>query len=176
MPFFFFFFFFARGWVSIFVAFSIFLSRQWSHVHLVLSCNVTSHLTSAITELPRWLVARIFATRVAEMGSVPTFSVEIFRIESYSHSCGYPARRLVFLGQCWDWLAQCQYTVTWWNRKFYLQLVSHCGSMYNLSVQIHLWDTLACCLDIKQQTNKHAVTELTYSLFFSLCLFSSFFF
>ena len=113
MPFFFFF--LARGWVSIFVAFSIFLSRQWWHVHLVLSCNVTSHLTSAITELPRWLVARIFATRVAVLGSVPTFSVEIFRIESYSHSCGYPARRLVFLGQCWDWLAQCQYTVTWWN-------------------------------------------------------------
>ena len=28
------------------------------------------------------------------------------------HPSGYPARRLVLLGQRWDWSARCQYTVT----------------------------------------------------------------
>ena len=40
-------------------------------------------------------------------------------------------RCLVLQGQRWDWLAQCQYSVTGWGRKFDLQLLSPCGSMYN---------------------------------------------
>ena len=44
------------------------------------------------------------------------------------HSSGYPARRLALQGQCGDWLAQYQYTVTGWSRKFDLQLLSQCGS------------------------------------------------
>ena len=34
-------------------------------------------------------------------------------------------------GAWWNWLAWCQYTVTGWDRKFGLQLLSQCGSMYN---------------------------------------------
>ena len=53
-------------------------------------------------------------------------------VESYQwlknwNSNGYPARRLAFLGQRWDWSARCQYTVTGWGRKFDLQLLSQCG-------------------------------------------------
>ena len=45
------------------------------------------------------------------------------RVESYQwfrnwHSSGYSARRLALQGQCWDWSARCQYTVTRWGRKF----------------------------------------------------------
>ena len=45
------------------------------------------------------------------------------RVESYQwlenwHRSGYPARHLALWGQCWDWFARCQYTVTGWRRKF----------------------------------------------------------
>ena len=43
-------------------------------------------------------------------------------------SSGYPARRLAIQGEFWDWLARCQYTVTGWDGKFGLQLLSQCGS------------------------------------------------
>ena len=35
------------------------------------------------------------------------------------------------VGQCWDSSARCQYTVTGWDEKFGLQLLSQCGSTYN---------------------------------------------
>ena len=44
------------------------------------------------------------------------------------HSSGYPAKRLALWSQCWDWSARCQYTVTGWDGKFGLQLLSKCGS------------------------------------------------
>ena len=44
------------------------------------------------------------------------------------HSSGYLAWHLALQGQCWDWLAWCQYTVTGWDGKFDLQLLSQCGS------------------------------------------------
>ena len=47
------------------------------------------------------------------------------------HSSGCPARRLALKGQRWDWLARCQYTVTGWDGKFDLQLLSQCGSTCN---------------------------------------------
>ena len=34
-------------------------------------------------------------------------------------------------GQCWDWSARCQYTMTEWDGKFGLQLLFQCGSTYN---------------------------------------------
>ena len=42
---------------------------------------------------------------------------EFFQVESYQwyknwNSSGYPDRCQALLGQCWDWLAQCQHTVT----------------------------------------------------------------
>ena len=40
-------------------------------------------------------------------------------------------------GQSWDWLAQCQYTVTEWDNKCDLQLVSQCGNMY---ICLRRWD------------------------------------
>ena len=47
------------------------------------------------------------------------------------------ARRLAIREQRWDWLSRCQYTVTGWDRKFDLQLLSQCGSTYNcLSIPI----------------------------------------
>ena len=46
------------------------------------------------------------------------------------HSNGYPARRLALQRQRRDWLARCQYTVTRWDRKFDLQLLSQSGSKW----------------------------------------------
>ena len=46
-------------------------------------------------------------------------------------SSGCPAICLLQLGQSWDLLALCQYTVTGWGRKFDLQLLSQCSSVYN---------------------------------------------
>ena len=63
-------------------------------------------------------------------------------VESYQwrknwHSSGYPARHLALWGHCWDWLNRCQYTVSGWDGKLDLQLLSQCGSMYNyLSISI----------------------------------------
>ena len=78
------------------------------------------------------------------------------RVESYQRLTNW--HPVATLGQSWDWLARCQYTVSGWNRKFDLQLLSQSGSMYNCE-QIWSWDALACCWDVKQpinkQTNKH---------------------
>ena len=41
------------------------------------------------------------------------------------------ARRRAIHGQCWDWLAHCQYTVAGWDGKFDPQLLSQCGSTLN---------------------------------------------
>ena len=51
----------------------------------------------------------------------------------------------------------CQYTVTGWGRTFDPQLLSQCGSTVKLSEQIRPWDTLACCWDVKQPTNKQCL-------------------
>ena len=82
-----------------------------------------------------------------------------FRVESYQwlknrHSSGYPARRLALRGQYRDWLARCQYIVTGWDGKFDLQLLSQCGSTYNCLSTSVPWDTLACCSDVRQPSNK----------------------
>ena len=55
--------------------------------------------------------------------------------------------------QCWDWLDQCQYTVTGWGGKLDLQLLSQWGSTYDClsrSVPERVVGTLS-----KQPTNKH---------------------
>ena len=68
------------------------------------------------------------------------------------YSSGYPARRLAIKGQCWDWLAQCQYL--WLDEmeslicNFYLSVAAR------KIEQIRPWDTLLCCWDVKQPTNK----------------------
>ena len=59
-----------------------------------------------------------------------------FQVESHQwlknwYCSGYPARHLALQGQHWDWLAWCQYSVTGWDRKFDLLLLSRYGSMYN---------------------------------------------
>ena len=59
----------------------------------------------------------------------------IFRVESYKwlqnwHCNGYPARCLSSWERRLDWLARCQYSVTGWNGKFDLRLLSQCGSTH----------------------------------------------
>ena len=59
----------------------------------------------------------------------PDFSgVESYQWLKKWHSSGYPARRLALQGQCWDWSARCQYTVTGWDGQCKQQLLSQCGS------------------------------------------------
>ena len=46
-----------------------------------------------------------------------------------------------------DWLVPCQYTVTGWS---------------HVSMQIRPWDTLACCWDVKQPTNKQSHVSILW--------------
>ena len=73
------------------------------------------------------LVVKVSAWRVKDPGFKAHLRRYFFGVESYQwlnnwHSSGYPARHLVLQGQCWDWLARCQYTATGWDGKFGLQL------------------------------------------------------
>ena len=44
---------------------------------------------------------------------------------------GYPARQMASQGQCWDWLGWCPYTVTGWDKKIDLLLLSQRDNLYN---------------------------------------------
>ena len=78
-------------------------------------------------------VVKVPASRAEDPGFESHLRWNFSRVESYQwlqnwHSSGYPARCLALKGQCWDWLAQCQYTVTGWDGKFGLQFLSQYGS------------------------------------------------
>ena len=86
------------------------------------------------------LVVKASASRAGD----PEFKSRLRRdfsgVESYQwlknwHSSGYPARRPALWGQHWDCLSRCQYTVTGWDGKLDLQLLSQCGNFY-LSVVV----------------------------------------
>ena len=67
---------------------------------------------------------------LASNRTVPNSRRVLLRDVSWSsHTMDYPARRLALKGQCWIWLGRCQYTVTGWDGKFDLWLLSQCGSM-----------------------------------------------
>ena len=94
--------------------------------------------------------------------SSPACAVNFFQVKSYQwlknwHSSGYPARCLALQGQRWDTLAWCQYTVAGWCRNFYLSVAAQ-----KLTEQIRPWDTLACCWDFKQPTNKREKSRRVY--------------
>ena len=97
------------------------------------------------------LVIKASATRAEDPQFESCLRQDFSWVESYQwhwHSSGYPARRLLLLGQCWDWLAWCQYTVIGWDGKFDLQLLSQCGRSV-LEIHSHVAGTLS-----KQQTSK----------------------
>ena len=82
---------------------------------------------------PRCLVVKVSTSRAEDSGFESCLCRDFLGVEPYQwlknwHSSGYPARCLVLQGQCWDWLAQCQNSVTGWDIKFGLQLLSQCGS------------------------------------------------
>ena len=55
---------------------------------------------------------------------VPHIVSNMYTQVALAQSCAnHSAKHLVLMGQSWDWLAQCQYTVTGWGRKFDLQLL-----------------------------------------------------
>ena len=119
---------------------------SWQHVHwgseLVSrrrrrNCSQDTR-TSTATSSHRLvgLVVKASSSKAEDPGFESRLRRDFFGVESYQwlqnwHSSGYPARRLVLQGQCWDWLAQCQYTVTGWDGKFGLQLLPQCGSTQN---------------------------------------------
>ena len=107
------------------------------------------------------LVVKASTSRAESPGFESCLCRDFFGVESYQwlknwHSSGYPARRLALYGQHWDWSARCQYTVTGWGRTLDLQLLSQVWQHVKLSEQIRPWDTLACCWDVKQATNKQS--------------------
>ena len=81
------------------------------------------------------LVVKTFASREADPGFESRLRRDFAGSSHASnlknwHWSGYPARHLALQGQCWDWLARCQYIVTGWDGEFKLQLLSQCGSTY----------------------------------------------
>ena len=64
---------------------------------------------------------------------------------------------------CWDWLAWCQYTVTCWDSKFDLQLLSQCGSTYTyLSKSIpEMHEHVALMISNHQATLADLMLQLT---------------
>ena len=78
------------------------------------------------------LVVKASPSRAEDPGFESRLHQDFFGVESYQsyqwHSSGYPARRLVLQGQCWDWLARCQYTMTGVDGKvvcnFYLSVAA----------------------------------------------------
>ena len=63
------------------------------------------------------LVVKASASRAEDPGFESRLRRDFSEVESYQwlknlHSSGYPARLLALYGQCRDWLARCQYTVT----------------------------------------------------------------
>ena len=71
-------------------------------------------------------------------------------------------------GHCWDWPAQCQYTVTGWDRKFYQQTFISVWQHIKVSEQIHPWDTLACYWDVQQPTTISPLQPVQNTCQFSL--------
>ena len=82
--------------------------------------------------LPWWPSGKAPAWRVGDMRIHPSL-LWLGHASDLRHWYfgDYPARRLVWLGQCLDWLTWCQYTGTGWDSTFDLQLLSQCGSMCN---------------------------------------------
>ena len=85
--------------------------------------------------LSAWSSGRASVWRVGGWGSLPVFPGQVMPMTS--HATVVVALPEVWvnawtgLSECLDWLALCQYIVTWWGSKFDLQLQSQCGSMYN---------------------------------------------
>ena len=79
------------------------------------------------------LMVKASISRAEDLGFESRLCRDFSGVESYQsfknwHSSGYPVRRMALKGQCWDWLARCQYTVTGRDGKFDLQLLSQCGN------------------------------------------------
>ena len=101
------------------------------------------HLQMVIRILPtvQWYWVHLFtlplsASRAEDPGFESRLHQDFFGVESYQwfqnwHSSGYPARRLAWQGQHWDWSGRCQYAVTGWGGTLDLQLLSQSGSTYN---------------------------------------------
>ena len=75
------------------------------------------------------LVVKATLSRATDRGSIPAFSVGIFlgRVIQVLQWLHY---QMADMGQCWDLLAWCQYTMTGRDRKFDQQFLSQCGSMF----------------------------------------------
>ena len=85
---------------------------------------------------PRWPSGKASGSRAEYLQFESHLRQDFLRVESYQwlqnwHSSGCPARRLALQGQRWDWSARCKYTVTGWDGKFDLQLLSQRGSTSN---------------------------------------------
>ena len=59
------------------------------------------------------LVVKASASRVVDPGFASCLRQDFSRLSHASDlKIGTPARHLLVYGQCWDWLAWCQYAVT----------------------------------------------------------------
>ena len=109
---------------------------------------------------PHWPSGRAFASRAEDPRFEYRLRRDFFRVfkkipvTSKLALQWLPCQAPGFMGSALDWSAWCQYTVTGWGRTFDLQLLSQVWQHVNLSEQIRPWDTLACCWDVKQPTNK----------------------
>ena len=82
-----------------------------------------------------------------------------------------PARRLELYGQCNDWLARCQHTVTGLDNRFGLPLASQCGSTYLwLSMSVRPRGTLCIVLGREAtKTPSQTLSPLSSSVLIHIC-------
>ena len=106
---------------------------------------------------PRWLSGIAFTARAGDGESLPGRFMS--NIGTLMTACS--ARRVMLMGQHWDWLFWCQNAATGWDCMSGLQLLSQNGSTYssqNRSVsEMHG----ACCKHVYQPTIQQKSPQTT---------------
>ena len=98
------------------------------------------------------------AYRARNMGSQQALH-HVLPVADNWYARSYHAMCLVLKCQHWDWLAWCQYTVTGWDSKFDLQLLSQRGSTQNCQSRSVHETHFGWCSYTKQLKNKSRVSD-----------------
>ena len=105
------------------------------------------------------LVVKASTSRAEDPRFESCLCQDFSRVESYQwlknwHSSGYPAGCLVFIGSVLGLVGPVSAYCDWVRWKIWSATSVSVWQHVKLSEQIRPWDTLSCCWDAKQATNK----------------------
>ena len=108
---------------------------------------------------PRWPSGKASASRAEDPEFESRLCRDFFGIESYQwlknwHSSGYPAKAPGVIGSALGLVGLVSVYCDWVRKKVWSATSISVWQQVKLSEQIRPWDTLACCWDVKQSTNK----------------------